>query len=114
MTDNLTLRAGADPCRPYCATGPCAPSCLRMDDPNPILIGDDRVRRTAARIRAARQGLEDAQMPNIPLRRAAEIYNGQSAPTAREFALYAEACGVTVDLLLTGIGRRDAFAAGHE
>jgi hypothetical protein len=91
-------------CRPvYCVAGPCAPSCLRMDDPNPIEMPADRLARTAARIRAAREGLADYEMPDIPLRRAAEVYYGRSAPTARELGLYAEACRVSVDWLLTGV-----------
>jgi hypothetical protein len=96
-------------CRPvYCVAGPCAPSCLRVEDPKPIEMPPDRLARTAARIRAAREGLGDDRAPNIPLRRAADIYNGVSAPTARELVLYAEACDVSVDWLLTGINTGEA------
>lgn len=91
-------------CRPvYCVAGPCADSCLRTDDPNPIEMPPDRLARTAARIREARDGASDGSMPDIPLARAADLYHGRCAPTARELALYAEACGVSVDWLLTGI-----------
>jgi hypothetical protein len=74
-----------------------------MDDPNPIDMPDDRLQRMAARIRTAREGRADDEAPNISLRRSSRIYSGQDAPTARELALYAEACDVTVDWLLTGV-----------
>lgn len=91
-------------CRPvYCVAGPCADTCLRRDDPNPIAIPDARRQRIAARIREVREGQADADRPAIPLQRAADLYFGRSAPTVRELALYAEACGVTVDWLLTGV-----------
>lgn len=93
----------SEACRPvYCVGGPCAPTCLRMDDPKPIELRPDRLATTAARIREARDGLSDDRMPDIPLRRAADLYDGRSAPTARELALYAEACQVNLDWLLTG------------
>lgn len=95
--------SATDGCRPvYCVDGPCAATCLRMDDAEPIELRPDRLARTAARIRRARTGQSDDRMPNIPLRRAADLYHGRSAPTARELALYAEACQVGLDWLLTG------------
>ncbi len=103
QSDVVAPDPGTQGCRPYCVAGPCADTCLRMDDPNPIDMPDDRRVRTAARIRTAREGRADHERPDISLRRSSQIYFGEDAPTARELALYAEACGVTVDWLLTGI-----------
>lgn len=100
-----------DACRPvYCVAGPCADTCLRMDDPNPIELPPDRLARTARRIREAVEGLAGDGRP-VSLHRAADLYHGRSAPTAAELAMYAEACGVSLDWLVAGVVPMRGFSA---